>query len=431
MAHLLHLPHGDAVLTIALETSNVQTRFAARQEALRARFHAESQALEEELDHENQALHLQLEELGYRETRITGDVPANANDHPSRIVDAETTINVEPIVVPPQPTSGRPDVDANASFDEVLQDALRRLSEFPEFAHFCVLYPGLELTQCQACLERLPRSETTPAPCDHRYCASCMTTLFEHASRDQAMYPPRCCKQTIPLDSVRSVISSELAATFTKKAVEFETLNKTFCSNTACNEFIPNDHVNNDVAVCPVCNERTCSICKGKAHLDDCPEDDTTQLTLQLGDTQRWQRCNDCRSVIERSEGCNHITCRAEFCYICGAAWRTCSCPQFGDPDVRAGATNNTRRRIYQPPPAASHPNRNGTYAVPDDPVVSPQPESPAIPSRPAVPTQPTIPDLLADIFGPRRMTLAERRRIDQALRFNNDAAETTKLRKP
>lgn len=52
-------------------------------------------------------------------------------------------------------------------------------------------------------------------------------------------------------------------------------------------------------------------------------------------------------------------------------------------------------------------------------------------PSRPAVPTQPTIPDLLADIFGPRSMTLAERRRIDQALRSNNDAAETTKLRKP
>lgn len=291
MEALLNHPRSDAVLmSIALETSNIQARFDARQQALKAQFDAETQALQQELDHENQALRLQPEELGFRETRITGDIPAKVRGDSPRTVDAVTIINVEPVAPTSNPsdTNADTDADAAASFSSILRDALRRLSDFPEYADFCATYAGLELTLCQACLDRLPRSETLPAPCGDRYCSGCMTTLFENAIRDEAMYPPRCCGQSMPLDSVRSNIPSELAVTFTKKAMEFETTNRTYCSNSACSQCIPNDRINDDVAVCDVCNQRACSICKGNAHHDDCPEDETTQLTLQLGDTQQW-----------------------------------------------------------------------------------------------------------------------------------------------
>ncbi|KAH0359453.1 hypothetical protein KCU65_g9961, partial [Aureobasidium melanogenum] len=277
------LPGSDAILmTIALETSNIQARFDARQQALRDRFDAETQALQQELDHENQALRLQLEEIGYRETRITGDIPAEVKDDSSRTVEPVTTINVEPVVASPQPTSGRSDTDAgaDASFSDVLRDAVRRLSDFPEYAHFCRHHPRLELTLCQACLERFPRIETLPAPCGDIYCRGCMITLFENAVRDEAMYPPRCCGQTIPFGAVCSFITSDLGEAFMKKAMEFDTTNRTYCSNSACSQFIPNDRINDDVAVCDACNQRTCSICKGNAHHGDCPEDETTQLTL-------------------------------------------------------------------------------------------------------------------------------------------------------
>ncbi|KAG9661914.1 hypothetical protein KCU95_g3701, partial [Aureobasidium melanogenum] len=393
MAALLHLPRSDAILTIALETSNIQAQFDARQQALKARFDADSEALQQEIDHENQALRLQLEELGYRETRITGDIPADVRDDSSRTVGAVTIINVEPVA----PTSDRSDTDtdadADASFSNVLRDALGRLSDFPEYARFCLCYPGLELTLCEACLERLPRSETLPAPCGDRYCTGCTTTLFEHATRDEAMYPPRCCGQTIPLDSVRSIITSELAVTFAKKAMEFDTTNRTYCSNSACNQFIPNDRINDDVAVCDACNHRTCSICKGNAHHDDCPEDETTQLALQLGDTQQWQRCNDCRSLVERSAGCNHIT-------------------------------------VYQPTQAAVQASPNATPANPTQPTqpavsavpaisaqstvpsTSARPAAPAVSTQLAVPTQPAVPD--GPSTPPRRITLAQRARMFQ-----------------
>ena len=36
-----------------------------------------------------------------------------------------------------------------------------------------------------------------------------------------------------------------------------------------------------------------------------------------------FKRCVKCRMVVERNQGCPHMTCKcgAQFCYNCGAAW--------------------------------------------------------------------------------------------------------------
>lgn len=46
---------------------------------------------------------------------------------------------------------------------------------------------------------------------------------------------------------------------------------------------------------------------------------------------QGWRACFKCNAVVERSTGCNHMTCRcsAQFCYHCGSRWRTCECRLF------------------------------------------------------------------------------------------------------
>lgn len=35
-------------------------------------------------------------------------------------------------------------------------------------------------------------------------------------------------------------------------------------------------------------------------------------------------KCKSCMRLVEKSKGCNHMTCKCgfEFCYICGQAWR-------------------------------------------------------------------------------------------------------------
>jgi hypothetical protein len=51
-----------------------------------------------------------------------------------------------------------------------------------------------------------------------------------------------------------------------------------------------------------------------------------------MGEKSGWRRCYKCRTLVELTQGCSHITCRckAQFCYICGAVWDpTVGCPNY------------------------------------------------------------------------------------------------------
>jgi hypothetical protein len=85
-----------------------------------------------------------------------------------------------------------------------------------------------------------------------------------------------------------------------------------------------------------------------------------------------WQRCPQCGTGVERTQGCRHIVCicGGEFCYQCGEVWasgmlgcpRQCGLglaaaigPAMGDPiffpDARDMALNNDRNHHDNPPP--------------------------------------------------------------------------------
>jgi hypothetical protein len=64
-----------------------------------------------------------------------------------------------------------------------------------------------------------------------------------------------------------------------------------------------------------------------------CPNDADTQALLQAARIAGWARCYRCRMMVELTQGCYHMTCRcrAEFCYLCAAHWKTCPCPQWDE----------------------------------------------------------------------------------------------------
>ena len=47
--------------------------------------------------------------------------------------------------------------------------------------------------QCSSCLSDMPLSDVFRAPCGDHYCLECLQTLFEMATTDENLYPPRCC----------------------------------------------------------------------------------------------------------------------------------------------------------------------------------------------------------------------------------------------
>lgn len=146
------------------------------------------------------------------------------------------------------------------------------------------------------------------APCNHEYCRDCLQGLFTAAIQDDSLFPPKCCRQPITLPKVRIYLTSDLVRQYEAKKIEYDTLDKTYCSNASCSRFIEIDDATHDRVACEDCQQVTCTMCKGNMHMGDCPKDKSLQATLALADEQGWKRCDGCKSVIELSTGCNHIT---------------------------------------------------------------------------------------------------------------------------
>ncbi|KAH0007528.1 hypothetical protein KCU78_g11729, partial [Aureobasidium melanogenum] len=181
---------------------------------------------------------------------------------------------------------------------------------------------GKKLVECVACEEQLPPKDLILASCGHCYCESCLNMVFNAAISDESLYPPRCCAQTpIPIEHAKRFLDPEFERTFEEKGVEFNTVDRTYCSDPTCSTFIPPATIHSGTAYCWNCDKATCVVCKSPAHdEDDCPTDLEFAALLNYAEKMRWQRCYDCLRTVEREDGCNHMRCRcrANFCYNCG-----------------------------------------------------------------------------------------------------------------
>lgn len=146
--------------------------------------------------------------------------------------------------------------------------------------------------------------------CQHVYCRDCVNTVVKTALIDEAMFPPRCCKQLFPINDMQRLLTPELNSQYGEKKIEFETSDRTYCSNPNCSTFLyPVNIVEKEkIGICPVCFIVTCTMCKGGEHIGDCPEDSGILQVLDLAKKEGWKRCSKCNRVIELKYGCNHIT---------------------------------------------------------------------------------------------------------------------------
>ncbi|KAG8531967.1 uncharacterized protein KY384_003603 [Bacidia gigantensis] len=162
---------------------------------------------------------------------------------------------------------------------------------------------------CVACNTNVPASGAHETPCGDHYCYICLSTLFQLSTTDESLYPPQCCQQPIPLDTVRAYLTDEILRTYESKSIEYETMDKTYCSQTECGTFIPPASITCNTAKCPTCNLFTCVVCKKDDHLGNCPDDAAIQEVLDMAKDQKWQRCPNCRAM-------------------------TCECPQWSEANL-------------------------------------------------------------------------------------------------
>lgn len=169
------------------------------------------------------------------------------------------------------------------------------------------------LLTCTGCESLFTRYQSFKAPCDrHYYCRECLANFFEYTIGDESLYPPKCCNQEIVFDNVKTLLDDKLVARYADKKIEYDTDpdKRIYCCGANCKTFVSETNIQDEVATCPDCGKRTCTICKEAAHRGDCPKDEDTQSLLELADNEGWQRCYNtkCHHVVALTTGCNHIT---------------------------------------------------------------------------------------------------------------------------
>ncbi|KAL4895371.1 hypothetical protein BDV59DRAFT_200029 [Aspergillus ambiguus] len=166
--------------------------------------------------------------------------------------------------------------------------------------------------------------------CRHGFCHGCTRQMFLMATKDEGLYPPRCCGRVVSPGVAMRVLDYKELRAFCERGMEYSAKDRVYCADRTCSRFIPPFAIEGEFGTCRECGRQTHVLCRALAHPGvDCPSDTALQETLLLAEAEHWRRCYNCHTMVELNHGCNHIRCRCgkEFCYVCGQRWKTCHCP--------------------------------------------------------------------------------------------------------
>lgn len=150
---------------------------------------------------------------------------------------------------------------------------------------------------CVVCRDPIEGLEIR-APCGDYYDQDCIIDLFQHATRDESLFPPKCCNRPIYLAATRPYLPPALVATFLEKKIEFGTARRVYCAKQTCSRFLGPRHDDRRrhyfMCTAPGCETQTCGRCTrrvGKFHNCNTKSDRHERAAVSLGRSQGWVRC--------------------------------------------------------------------------------------------------------------------------------------------
>ncbi|KAJ5945733.1 E3 ubiquitin-protein ligase [Penicillium verhagenii] len=123
--------------------------------------------------------------------------------------------------------------------------------------------------RCLACLEYLYTEDLIQCPCDHYYCAGCMSDFVKATLSDTSIFPPKCCDKLIPFPTIKPSLSKVVVRKYEDRLKEMEAP-PSICFNTECAKPIRAKNINDHIGFCTQCTRRTCTFCGKEAHFGDC-----------------------------------------------------------------------------------------------------------------------------------------------------------------
>ncbi|BAT87646.1 hypothetical protein LR48_Vigan09g186200 [Vigna angularis] len=219
------------------------------------------------------------------------------------------------------------------------------------------------LKNCSICCDDKPVLIMITLKCSHTFCSHCLRA-YADGKVQSSQVPIKCpqpgCKYCISATECRSFLPFTSFESLEKAVSQanIDNSDRIYCPFPNCSVLLDSHEClsartssssqsDNSCIECPVCKRFICVDCKVPWHssmncveFQNLPEDerDASDISLhRLAQNKRWKRCQQCRTVIELTQGCYHMTCWCghEFCYSCGAEYRegqqTCQCAYWDE----------------------------------------------------------------------------------------------------
>ncbi|KAJ8092739.1 hypothetical protein PM082_007068 [Marasmius tenuissimus] len=170
--------------------------------------------------------------------------------------------------------------------------------------------------------------------CGHEYCTACLRHFF---AADVKKFPFLCigdearCGEPIALPVIQKYLESELAfntllETAFTTYIEQNPQKFGYCKTPDCKQIYPSES-SDSARQCPSCLASVCTQCHEEGHDGMTCEERRRQFDPAEQDrlNKEWakgagaKRCPSCQVWIEKTEGCNHMTCKcgAHICWVC------------------------------------------------------------------------------------------------------------------
>lgn len=222
---------------------------------------------------------------------------------------------------------------------------------------------------CLICCEEKAPWEMVTVKCFHKFCSHCMVR-YVNSKLQTSQVPIRCpqigCEHYMSAEECKAFLPDACFEALLKALAEanIPDSKRVYCPFPNCSAMFdkgqdasarassssyPEDTTIRCVE-CPECHRLFCADCCVPWHssmsceeYQNLPADErnSDDVTLhRLAQNRQWRRCQECRRMIELTQGCFHMTCWCghEFCYACGAEYRnkqqTCQCLYWDEHNI-------------------------------------------------------------------------------------------------
>ena len=195
-----------------------------------------------------------------------------------------------------------------------------------------------EKANCPICYDEVSHPEQLG--CGHIYCSGCLSRYLASAPETKT-FPLVClgdetaCKMPISLPLIRRFMTPQAFQALVEAAfrlyLEQHSQELRYCTTPDCQQ-IYRHSPETRILHCPSCFSSICSACEEEAHEGLTCQERRDQKNTSLQDRlfNEWsvrhgnlKRCPQCRNVIEKNNGCDHMACR------CGASFGWSSAERY------------------------------------------------------------------------------------------------------